>query len=305
MTTEDLGMTLEDMEAVASGTAFAPQQEEQPQEEEQPLEDAAEEQEDDAPEEESDATDEEQPETPQDDDKPRMNRASQRVKEAVDRANAMERELNEIKFKFQQQMAANEKLMAMITGADKPVVQDAEEEILDEALAKRVDAKFAKIEEKQFETIKQQEVAYVGGEQGEVYQKAIAAHAIEVVRKGNAIGQSISMNQAEEIARASIEKGFKEMHAKGAKPGAIAQELANAAAYYDFLIAQTQTNAGQKAPAGVNMKKVEEARRKAGAPTIDKESVNISGGINAYQAEVKKAKESGAVSDDYLRKLGF
>lgn len=304
MTTEDLGMTLEDMEAVASGTVFAPQQEEQQQEEEQPSEDVAEEQEEEEATEDA-ADDDEQPEASQDDDKPRMNRASQRVKEAVDRANAMERELNEIKFKFQQQMAANEKLMAMITGVDKPAAQDAEEEILDEALAKRVEAKFAKIEEKQFETIKQQEVAYVGGEQGEVYQKAIAAHAIEVVRKGNAIGQSISMNQAEEIARASIEKGFKEMHAKGAKPGAIAQELANAAAYYDFLIAQTQTNAGQKAPAGVNMKKVEEARRKAGAPTIDKESVNISGGINAYQAEVKKAKESGAVSDDYLRKLGF
>lgn len=304
MTTEDLGMTLEDMEAVASGTVFAPQQEEQQQEEEQPSEDVAEEQEEEEATEDA-ADDDEQPEASQDDDKPRMNRASQRVKEAVDRANAMERELNEIKFKFQQQMAANEKLMAMITGVDKPAAQDAEEEILDEALAKRVEAKFAKIEEKQFETIKQQEVAYVGGEQGEVYQKAIAAHAIEVVRKGNAIGQSISMNQAEEIARASIEKGFKEMHAKGAKPGAIAQELANAAAYYDFLIAQTQTNAGQKSPAGVNMKKVEEARRKAGAPTIDKESVNISGGINAYQAEVKKAKESGAVSDDYLRKLGF
>lgn len=304
MTTEDLGMTLEDMEAVASGTVFAPQQEEQQQEEEQPSEDVAEEQEEEEATEDA-ADDDEQPEASQDDDKPRMNRASQRVKEAVDRANAMERELNEIKFKFQQQMAANEKLMAMITGVDKPAAQDAEEEILDEALAKRVEAKFAKIEEKQFETIKQQEVAYVGGEQGEVYQKAIAAHAIEVVRKGNAIGQSISMNQAEEIARASIEKGFKEMHAKGAKPGAIAQELANAAAYYDFLIAQTQTNAGQKAPAGVNMKKVEEARRKAGAPTIDKESVNISGGMNVYQAEVKKAKESGAVSDDYLRKLGF
>lgn len=304
MTTEDLGMTLEDMEAVASGTVFAPQQEEQQQEEEQPSEDVAEEQEEEEATEDA-ADDDEQPEASQDDDKPRMNRASQRVKEAVDRANAMERELNEIKFKFQQQMAANEKLMAMITGVDKPAAQDAEEEILDEALAKRVEAKFAKIEEKQFETIKQQEVAYVGGEQGEVYQKAIAAHAIEVVRKGNAIGQSISMNQAEEIARASIEKGFKEMHAKGAKPGAIAQELANAAAYYDFLIAQTQTNAGQKSPAGVNMKKVEEARRKAGAPTIDKESVNISGGMNVYQAEVKKAKESGAVSDDYLRKLGF
>lgn len=313
MTEEIVGMSLEDIEAVASGSAFMnaeqPQQERGQEQTDEPQPDDGEsEQVDDGSTEDNDSEQEQEQESAEvtDDSKPRMNRKSERVKEAVDRANAAERRLQELEFKFQQQMNANQKLMEMITGGDKQDAPAADEEILDEALARKMEERFGKLEDRQASAVKAQELAYIGGEQGEVYQKAIAASAVNIMRKASGLGQNIDMTKAESLARQAIEGEIKEMAKRGAQPGAIAQELANAASYFDYLMSQTQQKpAGQKTTTGVNMKKVEEARQKAGAPTIDKASVNISGGMNVYQSELKKVKESAGLSDDYIRKLGF
>lgn len=305
-------MSLEEMEAAAAGVfsveesaeTSAENDNEAQQEDENAEESADFESAEDESETESEE-DEEDTETEEQEEKPRMNRASQRVKEAVDRANEAERRLQELEFKFQQQMQANEKLMAMITGEQKPDAESGDDEILDEALAKRMEEKFGKLEDQQFNAVKAQELNYIGGEHGEVYQKAVAASALSVMRKAQSLGKQVSPQQAEQMAQEVIQREMRELHKRGAQPGAIAQEIMNAASYYDFMVAQqSQQRTGQKQPNGVNMKKVSEARRKAGAPTIDKESVNLTGGMNAYQSEVKRAQESG-IDVEYMRKLGF
>jgi hypothetical protein len=234
-----------------------------------------------------------------------MSRKSERVKEAVDRANAEARRSVELELQLEQQRQANRELVELLTGAKKQPEPEQDDDVLDEALARKVDERFSKLEERQFEEVRDRELSYLGGEQGEAYQKAIAAAAIGVMRKHQAVGRSIDMLQAEKLAKTAIEAEMKSLHKSGVKSGAIAQEIANAARYYDFLVGQhTAEKPLQKTAGGVNMKKVEEARQKAGAPTIDKGSVNLSGGMDVYNAELKKVKESG-VSDDYLRKIGF
>lgn len=323
MTAEE--MTLEEIEQAAAGVfgqseqAENNSQEDDPEAEAQQDEEAQPEgepeaegqQDDEEPEDEEGAAQDDEEEKEKEE-KPRMNRASQRVKEAVDRANRAEQRMQELEFKFQQQMKANEELMKLITGgegqSDSESKQSGEDEILDEALAKKMEERFGKLEDQQFSNVKAQELGYVGGERGETYQKAVAASAVSVMRKAEALGKSVNPEQAEQMAKEAIEKEMREMHKRGARPGAIAHELANAASYYDYLISQQQTGnqskAGQKPKKGVNMKKVDEARQKAGAPTIDKESVNIQGGENVLAKEAEKLRGEG-YDPDYLAKMGL
>lgn len=247
--------------------------------------------------------DEEAEDTEQADKKPRMNRASQRVKEAVDRANAAEQRLRDLEYKFTEQMRANEKLVAMLTG-EKQEQEPENEEVLDEVLAKQVKQLESKLEDSQFGYVRNQEVNAIGGETGEVYQKAVAASALRIMSKAETLGRTVAPLEAENMARQAIESEMKALHKQGAKPGAIAQELMNAASYYDYMVAQVNNTSGKAQPKGVNMKKVEEARQKAGAPNIDREGVGLKGGLTPYESELKKAMESG-IDADYLRKLGY
>ena len=287
-------MTEEQMEAVANGTAFM-QQEEIIEEETIEPEEAEEAEEIDESEPESDV--EEEPKRSSMIPRNRFDEVNERARQADARA-------QELEYKLNQQTEAFNKLMAKLSGESSDASED-DDEILDTALEKKVEGKFSKIEERDFERTKAQEIAYLGANSGEVYEKAVAAIAIEVMENEQGYGRNLDIAQAESLARQIADKQMRTMYAENAKPGAIARALSRKAQQLDYMLSQND-NTKQPLPKkvnGVNMKSVEKARQQAGAPSIEKEAVTMQPN-NIVASEIKKAREAG-YSDDYLSQFGF
>lgn len=311
---DELAMNLEEMEAAANGEFIAPAENEDTvpagEDDTLPAED-----DEIVPGDDGDDDDEEPEDTvpagEDEENQPKMSRRSQRVKQLSDENIGLRHEKIELEILLKQATETNKQLTAMLTGGQQAqdTTQGDDDEILDTALATKTDERFAKLENLQFNSVKTQELSYIGGEQGEIFQKAVAAGAITVLQNAKTMGKVITPQQAEQLARQGIERQAKELFDQGAPAGALAQQLTTGAQYYDFIInqsRQTKEGAGQKPKSNVNMKKVEEARQKAGAPTIDKESVNIQGGMNIYQNELKNAQATDeSITPEYMRKLGF
>lgn len=290
------------MEDVASGKVFEPSEEEAEQAESVAGDDSGEAEllhEDEAEEQglEGDDSKDEEAETASETKRSKMMPRA-RFDEVNERMKQAEARSQELEFKLNQQAAAFEKILAKMNGETQEA--EADDEILDEALAKKMDERFNKLNEATITQAINNDVALARQSVPDIdnaYQYLLAASAHRIMQRAEFAGHKMSEVDAINYAQKLVNDDLKTI--KQNNPSA------NVGSYL-YIEAQNmgyQTSAGQKAQPNVNMKAVQKARQQAGAPAIDKESVSV--GINdAIQKEYKKLKESG-MDADYLAKWGI
>lgn len=247
----------------------------------------------------------EQNEPAQEEEKPRSKMIPRdRFDEVNEKRNEAERRAQELEYKLNQQTEAMDKLLRKLSGEPEKE-QEEENEVLDDVLKKQVDSKFSQIEERDFQRTVNQEAQLArqhAPDFDNAYNYLLAAGAYDIINSYQAVGKSIGEQEAIGLAQEAVEKEMRYLYTNNAQPGAMAQRLYNAALARGYTPEQAE-KASNKAGNGVNMKAVDKARREAGAPAIEKESVQMepTGEIdNIY----KDAVEAG-FSKEYLRKLGL
>lgn len=184
---------------------------------------------------------------------------------------------------------------------------DDDNEVLDTVLKKQVDTGLEEIK-KQQEQLQRQQVQQSIFSDLEIAKQSVPdldsayGHVVEslardLVDEGKYYGQQVNPQEAQ--ARANQQVAAYLEGIKSANPGA----QAGAILYQEALKRGYQAKkSGQKQQASVNMKEVERARQQAGAPTIEKQQVNVDG-HRAFQNKLKEL-DSDMFDANYLKKLG-
>lgn len=239
--------------------------------------------------------------------------ASEHIRELKEEKAALKAEAEESKRRIATEEEKSSKLLDFIrksAGLDADTTEGAEEEIVDEVLAKKVDERFAKLEAEVNGTKLQSAIEMAddaGRKSFTDYDAAtehlVAAEAARLIQRDGAMGKKMSNETAIIKAAEAIWGDITELHKAGVAPQKIAAYSYNQAITKGFTPKAAKAAKDTSKPR-VDMKAVERAREEAGAPAIEREEVRIKPG-NRWEDDVAarfKAKH-GNGKDDYLEKM--
>lgn len=180
-------------------------------------------------------------------------------------------------------------------GADSKEQGD-KEEILDEALDKKLSSEIENLKmERAIDRFQYSlgEADRIGRSAFEDYDAAtnhlIASEASQMMTRAEVMGKKLDKNQAVQLARQSLAQDFFQIQQNGGDPSSIAAYAYKQAQARGFSGKKESKQAGSK----IDMKQVQRAREEAGAPTIARESVKITGGNWQEEMSAMARKDMG------------